>query len=279
MAWVYINPTNQSVVIMDLNENFIVTSKYGNGSKFSANFSGPIRVQDGHKMALKSIYYGHTFNVTTRSNLLLLIHKTKDRAPVYELLLKPGFYGDILSLTEEISRTINSWIDEEPVFCAVTGKKFEHTTVEFDVAKNIVHLNMKDHDHLFLTTDSRPNVLNLLHFWNYGPEEPFEMQGYEVSNGYLTNHFPAILYASVVENSYINGIPTRLLAVVPIASDDTFQGYQFHEFLAPTYYNFAIREFTDIEFYILDMDGQLLEFDPNFQTILTLEVFKPLNIM
>ena len=273
---------NQSVIIMDLNENFVVTSKYETGADFAANFAGPIRVQKGHKIALKTIFYGQIFNVTTKNNLLLVSHKAKDKSPVYELFVEPGFYASILSLTETISRTINNWIDDKSVFCAALNRKFDHTKVEYEIDTEIISLDMKDHDHLYLTKDKRPNVLNLIDIWNITPTETVELLGYEVKNGYLTNHFPAFVYASVIENSYINGEPSRLLAVIPIQngfSDGNEKGYHFYEFSSPTYYNFGISEFSHIKFYILDMDGQPLEFDPTFQTVMNLEVFKPLNII
>ena len=97
---------NTSGSSMDLNENFVVTSKNGTGADFIANFAGPIRVQRAHKLALRSIFYGQVFNVTTKNNLLLLVHKTKGSSPVYELSVEPGFklfYTSILSLTEAIS--------------------------------------------------------------------------------------------------------------------------------------------------------------------------------
>ena len=266
---------------MDLNENFVVTSKNGTGADFIANFAGPIRVQKAHKLALRSIFYGQVFNVTTKDNLLLLVHKTKDSRPVYELSVEPGFYASILSLTEAISTTINKWIDDNVVFCAVTGKQLEHTKIEYELDTEIVILDMEAHDHLYLTKDERPNVLSLLDLYNISPTEKVELQGYEVKNGYFTNNFPAFVYANVIENSYINGEPSRLLAVIPIQSglnSGNETGYHFYEFSSPVYYNFGIREFSHIAFYILDMDGKLIEFDPAFQTIMNLDVFKPLNI-
>ena len=44
---------------MDLNDNYIITSDEGTGSNFPANFYSSIRVQEGHKLALKSIFYGY----------------------------------------------------------------------------------------------------------------------------------------------------------------------------------------------------------------------------
>ena len=227
---------NQSLPIMDLNENFVVTSKYGTGSEFMATFAGPIRVEKGHKVALKSIMYGQILNVTTKNNLLLLKHKTNEGEPVHELFVKPGFYDSILNLTLTIQSTINKWIDDNSAFCKIYNKKFHHVKVEYEIDTEVITLDMNDHDNLYLTKDARPNVLNLIQVWNL---VDIELQGYEVKNGYFANNFPAFVYASVIENSYINGEPSRLLAVIPIHNgftDGNERGYHFYEFASPTIY-------------------------------------------
>ena len=272
---------------MDLRNNFIVTSKYGTGSTFETNFAAPIRVQTGHKIALKSIFYGPTFNVTANNNLLIITRT--DKKQDYKLYVESGFYRDLLHLTEAISKTINSWIDDHDELLIDSEfekakdstfklKSLHHTKASYDHETDIITLDMGNGEHLCLKIDPKPNVLDLLEF----DVESTHLRGYKVKNGYLTKYFPAFVYGSVIENSYINGQPSRLLAIVPFQSgfsNGNKKGYHFHEFSSPTYYNFGISEFSQIMFYILDMDGNPLEFDPDFQTILNLEVFKPLNIV
>ena len=266
---------------MDLNENFVVTSKFGTGSVFPANFAGAIRVQDGHKLALKNIAYGKIFNVTSGNNLLLLEHVTDKAQQLIELEVEPGCYPSALSLTQMIEVTINNWINSTNAFCATLGVGFHPVKVSYDIKTDIIKFDTSGHDHLILTKDERPNVLDLMDFWNVTPKDKFQLKGFTIKNYYFSNNFPAFVYGSVVENSFIDGQPSRLLAVIPIQSgfdNSSETGYHFYQFSSPTYYNFGIREFSQIMFYILDGNGKPVEFDPDYETILNLEVFKPLNI-
>lgn len=63
---------------MDLHDNYVNTSDAGTASDFSASFSSPIRVEEGHKVALKNMFYGPVFNVTSKNNLILLEYKSKN---------------------------------------------------------------------------------------------------------------------------------------------------------------------------------------------------------
>ena len=254
---------------MDLRDNFIVTSKYGTGSAFTANFAGPIRVQKGHKISLKSIFYGPAYNVSTKNNLLVITLKKKEGPQIYDLFVEPGFYRSLLTLTFAISKTINNWIDEhdelkvefdfEPAEGAdsymvdrLATKELHHSKVDYDATTDIITFTMENHDHLCMKMDTRPNVLDLLEF-----EDNSALAGYQVKNGYLTNYSPAFVYGSVIENSYINSQASRLLAVIPLQSgfsNGNKSGHHFYEFSSPTYYNFGISEFSEIMFYILDMN-------------------------
>lgn len=261
---------------MDLHDNYVITSdEGGSSSDFSASFASAIRVEEGHKMALKNIFYGPVFNVTSKNNSLFVEHKTKKDYKLVELFVKPDYYATILSLTMAISRTINDWIDTNSVWCVDLNSKIEHSTVDYDPETETVELELADH--LVLIDPAKKNVLDLI---NLEVEENY--QGYTIPNGYFTSYYPAFVYCSVIENSYINNFPSRMLAIVPMQSgfdDGDKSGYHYHEFTTPTYFNFAIREFSQIFFQIRDLDGEILEFDPGFKTIISLEVFKPLRIL
>ena len=257
---------------MDLRENYVVTSDGGSGGDFPANFSNVVRVEAGHKLALKSIFHGPAFNVRKTDNLLLLEHKTSKNKSRIELHVKPDFYSNTLNLTWAISDTINKWIDDTPIWCSELNAKEEHCTVTYDAETDTVELSLAKH--LLLIRSSHKNVLDLLDLDVEVEVEGFF--GYAVKNVDFLDFFPAFIYASVIESSFINNFPTRLLAVIPMKSEQ--RGYHFHEFNSPTYYSFAIREFSQIYFEIRDVDGHILEFDADFKTIILLEVFKPLEI-
>ena len=84
---------------------------------------------------------------------------------------------------------------------------------------------------------------------------------------------PAFLYSNIVENSYINGILSRLLSIIPLHMKSH---WSFYEFNKPIYVPIDVKEFSKIIFELRDINGKLIAFDPKFKTILNLHI-KPIN--
>ena len=145
--------------------------------------------------------------------------------------------------------------------------------VEYSTTDKSIKLKLDEA--IFLQhNDEHRDVLDLLELQHGSWNE------LEANYASFSSCYPAFLYASVVENSYINNTPSRLLTMIPMQSGytDGTTGYHFHEFKSPTYYNFGIREFSNVLFELHDVNGELIHFEPNFNTFLALEVFKPLNV-
>lgn len=251
---------------MDLQDNYIVTSDGGTPSSFVSNFAYPIRVQRGHKMALKSIHYGPKYNVTDDNNKLFV--KVDQAVPV-TIEIENGWYPDVYFLFLAIAKAVDTWVDD---FNSIHNT-LDHCKVEYSVNNASVELIFDKV--IFVVHDTaRIDVLDLLELqhglWNK----------LEANNAYFSSCYSAFLYANVIENSYINNIPSRLLAIIPMRSgySDGTTGYHFHEFNSPTYYNFGIREFSNVLFELRDVKGQLIDIHHDFNTTLVLEVFKPLDV-
>jgi hypothetical protein len=79
----------------------------------------------------------------------------------------------------------------------------------------------------------------------------------------------AFVYMNIVENSYINGKKSRVLTPFPIQSKG---GYSYHEFTNSTYVPVEVKEFTEIEIELRDIQGKLLKIDNSYDTIISLHI-------
>jgi len=84
----------------------------------------------------------------------------------------------------------------------------------------------------------------------------------------------AFVYMNIVENSYINGKKSRVLTPFPIQSKG---GYSYHEFINSTYVPIEVKEFTEIEIELRDMQGKLLKIDNSYDTIISLHISPIIN--
>ena len=257
---------------MDLQDNYIVTSHGGSASNFISNFAYPIRVNRGHKIALKSICYGPKWNVTDKNNRLWFDVENKDPHIEYATI-ENGWYAGTYDLFRAISEAVNAWTD---VYNAKTSSKLHHSIVALYTqgSFNDVKLTFDKNCTALHRAENVDSILNFIQI-QYGNYEEIST---ELS--YFSEHYPAFVYANVVENSYINNKASRLLAIIPMQSGytDGSTGHHFYVFNSPSYYNFGIREFSHIVFQLIDENGELIDFDPKFKTIIALEVFKPLDI-
>ena len=94
---------------MDLQDNYIVSSADDIPSSFVSNFAYPVRVQLGHKLALKSIYYGPRYNVTDDNNTLNI---KVDKKVSVTIKIENGWYSDVYSLFLGIAKAVDTWVDE-----------------------------------------------------------------------------------------------------------------------------------------------------------------------
>ena len=257
---------------MDLQENYVITSDTGIASNFISNFAFPVRLQQGHKIALKSIFYGPRFNVTDKNNKIYL--KIDEKVPA-NAIIENGWYPDVYSLFIAIAKAIDKWIDifntehVDPQFSV----ELENCDVTYLSATQSVILTLDDTIYMEHSI-KHSDVLDLLEL-THGNHNKIDSY-----NTYFSYQYPAFLYCSIVENSYLNNRASRHLALLPLRSGhaDGTDGHHFYEFINPTFYRFGVSEFSQVKFEIRDLDGMLVEFDPSYKTLLTLEIFKPLNL-
>ena len=95
--------------------------------------------------------------------------------------------------------------------------------------------------------------------------ESFTMQ----NNDLRCLEFPAMLYANISGNSYVDGKLSRNLGVVPIKNKE---GWSFYRPANPHYVPVTVREFSKIVITLRDVNNNYVKFNPLYKSILTLNV-------
>ena len=84
-----------------------------------------------------------------------------------------------------------------------------------------------------------------------------------------STEFPAIVYANIVENSYVNGKSSHKLGIIPIKNK---VGWSFYRPTNPTYVPITVREFSKIRIMLRDIDNEYIRFNPFYKTVITLNI-------
>ena len=142
------------------------------------------------------------------------------------------------------------------------AKKREALSTTLDKIHNIISVELNG---IFLivegTTDTPWSILNV-------HEDCYE--SFTVQNSDLRcTEFPAILYANIVGDSYVNGKLSRNLGVVSMKNK---LGWTFYRPANPHYYPIVVREFSRIIIVLRDINDNYVKFNPQYKTILTLNV-------
>lgn len=229
---------------MELSQNFVVT---GSSGDIETSFFYPVRLDQGFELALGSFHCGPICNVNNEFDLLYLV-KGSDEVIEEKLLEIPHGYfhttGGVLTI---LHRTINTFIGNNS---EVWGT--EKCELKYNATKRIWTLNLPTTVSIAHCTKYNRNVMNLfvLEDGNYTQliviEEPFD-EGVETG----------FVYSSVVEESYINGYQSRLLAAIPLRTNSLYTQYEPNQL---KYYKIAIEEFSSIFIEIRNSRGHFIEF-------------------
>ena len=239
---------------MDLEGVFVVISD-NDQARFTTRFAHPMRVEDGFTLGVKSVYYGEICNVCEYNNKVYLQLSGIEA----HISLTVGRYNYVGELLKEIHSKVNAYIGS-------VGES-DASSIKFSAASNKWQLNLPTNIE-FVKSDKVDSALNLLVISDglyssiHAPESKL-----------LNDKHIGFLYCSIVQDSFINGRPSRLLATFPIISS---HGYNFYEFTNPTYHPVAIKQFSDILFELRDIKGDLLHIRSDTSTVLTMHMRKTL---
>ena len=252
----------------------IVDGRDANPAKLQTQLE-PVKLNEGMTMAITSIAYGEIYNIHDGNNkinfkfteklvdtekLVGIAAIGKNYKKIHKTQIPPGTYINTYSLVKAIVSAINtkaiaSWTKKRvlsitPVYIAV-GRSFYLTTENI-----IVHIDKDKKDHPW----SLLGIYDDLKEYKKSTIENIDL---------LTGVHPAILYANIVENSYINGIKSRNLAILPLHLQ---QGYSYYEFKNPVYVPIEVHQFSKIFLEIRDLNGQFMKFNPKWNTVVTLHL-------
>ena len=280
-VYVYLSVRQTSIFSIMIRNIVVVSGKNDNPAILQTRID-PVRLPHGVTIALTSIAYGEILNIHNKNNKIYFTFTgTSDLVPVLlpttsttsgrgrnkklkkivtnvKVQIPSGTYRTTRSIVRSIITAINEKIKE--IF---PGQGTRHSlnisgmeispTFAINLQNIAIHVNRSDSpwDIIGVTEDIIQKSQNLENI-----DLSVEMK-------------PSFLYASIVENSYINDQKSRNLAVIPLT---TSIGYTFYEFKSPVYVPIEVREFSSILLELRDLDGKFVKFNPKSKTVLTLNM-------
>ena len=211
--------------------HIVVTSKDQNPASFISNFTDSINISDGYEIALISIYHGPIYNITENINHFKLENKDGEQT-TYKIPI--GYYQTTYMILLAIKnvlegsniRVVSAKVGSRSVLQLLSGEKFIANGSNADLMHYLGQI----------ISATKINV-------------EYDILGSSI--------VPTFIYSNIVSETVIDGHYTRMLATVPLKTDDP--GYNFHEFENPVYHLLRVNSFTDISFQLRDIYGELIE--------------------
>ena len=238
----------------------IVAVADDNPARFIAKID-PVRLSGNEGMALVSIFHGGVNNINKDNNKVYFLHHNdsgdanQSISDAEVITIPEGNYTTSHSVVMQISLMIRARAGRRDAFNPSMDRHRETITISMAGARLFVK-EAKDSPWSLLGVD----------------EDKFSSFSIPYVN-YFYSSCPAFVYASIIENSYINGKLSRNLAVIPIRKSYQWSLYQ------PQHLNYvpiSTKEFSSILIEIRDLKGKYVAFNPARKTIVTLRI-APIN--
>lgn len=240
----------------------IIDGRDANPAKLQTHVD-PVRFEQGKSMAISSIAYGEINNVHQENNAIYFSMSDDDEpmGVVYRCEIPIGTYSNTVLIGSQIVRSIQSKIDAadpQSVKGVITMQNFDQSMQAFKLNLDGIIIHVTNHQ------DSPWDILGVYEDFSATTKAPIM-----VNRDLLGMIEPAILYANIVENSYINSKKARNLAVLPLKIQ---KGYTYHEFTEPVYVPIEVQQFSNILLEIRDLDGKFVKFNPRWNTVITIRL-------
>ena len=229
----------------------------------------PTKLDQGMTVAITSIAYGTILNIHDENNKIYFtllsfplsdlpdIGKASAGTKSYVVQIPNGYYGNTYTLMMKIRDVVNTMIK------SLKFKKARSITV--DGGHSGPSLSIQLQNVILHVEDKHDSPWSLM-----GIEGDLKKTRSGIVNRDLSSFItPALLYASIVENSYINGKKSRNLGVIPLNQHD---GYSFYEFKNPVYVPIEVHQFSEILLELRDLNGEYIKFDQKRNTIISLHL-------
>ena len=228
---------------MSLSENFVIT---GNGSVIETSFFHSVTINEGYNLALTGFSSGSICNVTSKNNIIYILSKDGADATVP---ITPSYYHTVGELLTAIHLKIDYFLKH-------VWSTSKVTLLKYAIRTNTWTLTMPSGFYITTCRRDPENILNLMQVedGNFETISVIESTFHEdIKLGFL--------YCSIVQESNINDLQSRLLDIIPLKVNSM---YILHEPVNLKYHKIAIEQFNSISFEVRDSYGDLIEFSvPN----------------
>ena len=243
---------------METISNVVVVGSDKNPAKLHTRLD-PVRLRKDMAMAVTSISHGEAFNVTKQNNsfkmgMIKQLNDVMSTVDEHVLVTVPeGRYNTSLEL-------LNSVYNEMEI--ALLKHGHAPTTISKIQQQDKITISTE----LIMIFAEGSLLWNLLGVTkNIKENSSVTIEKQKLKNGIE----PAFLYVNIVESSYINGILSRNLAVLPI---NLAPGCSFYEFQNPVYIPVIVKDFSDILLEIRDLHGEYVKFVPGCSVVISLNL-------
>ena len=205
----------------------IVGGEDGNQSRFTTQI-GPVKLVKDSEMAITSFYHGEVFNINNTNNKVYF-YAASDRNPLSLELIKklrgkttaniPSSIGTFVPVLKMVTIPEGSYSSSISVCWAITNliKKELGLTRKRDAMNatidkqsyNVINIELSNLYMVIEGQNDTPWALLGVH------EDKYERFAIENKDLHCCD-FPAIAYANIVENSYIDGKASRNLGIISI---------------------------------------------------------------
>ena len=252
---------------------FTITSGENHPAEFVSNFTSPVKLGDDYEIGLQSITHGPVYNIPDGYNKISIKWSFQKDHKVYPIRVDPGFYYSVSQLFKNIYEKLTTFFAEEPAD-NFDPDYWGDEELKYALVDGKISIRLPTNAFFYIHARdlSKTNPLQYLFHMPFGSYKRIS----DFNNPIPHKNQLAFLYSSVIGESYINSRKSRLLAIVPLTSEN---GYTYFEFTNVSYYPLAVSTFTDILFSLKDVHGKQIQLgddtsDVKYPTILNLHIRK-----
>ena len=243
----------------------------------------PMKLSTDCEVCVSSIYHGEVYNIHDGNNTVYFYHGNRlEIERVKQIRGKAHF----ISQAEEAPRVSELYNPSSLNTVKIPEGNYKSSINVFFVIANLIKdilRSTKKRDGMNPTVDKMNDIISVeingVYLLVEGVvDSPWSLLGvhadqyenFTVMNKDLhSTEFPAIIYANIVENSFINGKLSQKIGIVPIKNK---VGWSFYKPTNPTYVPIAVREFSNIRIILRDINNEYIRFNPFYKTVITLNI-------